>query len=158
MGGSNVLQVFPNYLICLRFIRIITVSHNVQKHLQTKLYSLNTYPTHLFVIARSILLYCSICWVPIEWYICFVSNSEFISFLLQRIWLNLVTVLLHLSVTSCIHRWNNVMNVLATEQWPEWPYQWSTALSAARIGITILALFIIIIVGMVIMEDLLKAY
>jgi len=22
MGGSNVLQAFPNYLICLRFIRI----------------------------------------------------------------------------------------------------------------------------------------
>jgi len=25
MGGSNVLQAFPNYLICLRFIRITTV-------------------------------------------------------------------------------------------------------------------------------------
>lgn len=33
-----------------------------------------------------------------------------------------------------------------------------TALSAARVGITILALFNIIIVGVVIMEDLLKAY
>jgi len=25
MGGSNVPQAFPNYLICLRFIRICTV-------------------------------------------------------------------------------------------------------------------------------------
>ena len=25
MGGSNLLQAFPNYLICLRFIRISTV-------------------------------------------------------------------------------------------------------------------------------------
>lgn len=33
-----------------------------------------------------------------------------------------------------------------------------TALSAARVGITVIAFFIIIIVGMVIMEDLLKAY
>jgi len=28
MGGSNVLQAFPNYLICLRFIRISTVNTN----------------------------------------------------------------------------------------------------------------------------------
>jgi len=27
MGGSNVLQAFPSYLICLRFIRISTVLH-----------------------------------------------------------------------------------------------------------------------------------
>ena len=26
MGGSNVPQAFPNYLICLRFIRISTVT------------------------------------------------------------------------------------------------------------------------------------
>jgi len=26
MGGSNVAQAFPNYLICFRFIRISTVS------------------------------------------------------------------------------------------------------------------------------------
>ena len=26
MGGSNLPQAFPNYLVCLRFIRISTVS------------------------------------------------------------------------------------------------------------------------------------
>ena len=29
MGGSNVLKAFPNYLICLRFIRINTVCKNL---------------------------------------------------------------------------------------------------------------------------------
>ena len=30
MGGSNLPQAFPNYLICLRFIRISTVVHAYQ--------------------------------------------------------------------------------------------------------------------------------
>ena len=38
MGGSNVLQAFPNYLICLRFIRISTLPLSSAKPTQYGVY------------------------------------------------------------------------------------------------------------------------